>query len=120
MFKINLVMINMEMERTEEYYNKCFEIYTKGGILWLIERTDTNEFCYKQMKMWQSNKPETWRDTFLWSKDISFFHVFFLTKEDAEEELQWMNLNEGGCHCCGHGSTKIPIEITEHEFILNK
>ena len=106
------------MER--EYINKCLDVYQNGGILWLIERTDTNEFCYKKMKMWQSNKPETYHDIYLWSKDIYFFHVFFLTKEDAENELKFMNLNEGGCHCCGNGSTAIPIEITEHEFLLRK
>ena len=104
----------------EEYIKKCLDAYKNGGLLWLIERTDTNEFCYKQLKMWQSNKPETWRDTFLWSKDISFFHVFFLTREDAEKELQenmFMRFTEGGCHCCGHGSTEIPTAITGHEFV---
>ena len=104
-------------EEENEYIEKCTSAFTEGGVLWLIERTDTNEFCYKQPKIWQSNKPDTWHDTILWSKDISFFHVFFLTKEDAEDELQHMSLNEGGCHCCGNGSTKIPVIITEHIFV---
>ncbi len=101
----------------KEYYEECLNRYQDGGLLWLIERTDTNEFCYKQLKTWQSNKSETWRPSFLWSKDISFFHMFFLTKEDAEKELQFLNLTEGGCHCCGYGSTEISIIVTEHEFV---
>ncbi len=104
----------------KEYIEKTLDTYKKGGVLWLIERTDTNEFCYKEAKMWQSNKPETWHDTFLWSKSTSFFSVFFLTHEDAEKELQFMNLTEGGCHCCGHGSTKIPIAITALKFVGNE
>lgn len=105
-----------------EYIKKCLDIFQEGGVLWLIERTDTNEFLQKKLKMWQSNKPDTWLDTFLWSKNIGFFNVFFLTKEDAEKELQspFMRLTEGGCHCCGHGSTEIPVAITEHEFVGSK
>ncbi len=103
----------------DKYLEKCLDIFQNGGTLWLIERADTNEFCYKQMKEWQSNKPETWVDTYLWSKDISFFTVFYLTKSDAENKLNspFMNLTEGGCRCCGHGASNIPITITEHEFI---
>ena len=105
------------MTQEKEYIEKCLDIYQNGGVLWLIERTDTNEFCYKELKMWQSNKPETWHDTYLWSKEIGFFHVFFLTKEDALKGLDYMDLRQGGCHCCGHGSKAIPTEITEHEFV---
>ncbi len=108
------------MERTTEYSSKCLNILEDGGTLWLIERTDTNEFCYRELKMWQSNKPETWSDSFRWSKHISFFHLLFLTKEDAEDELKQINLREGGCSCCGHGAVDLPLAITEHEFIGRK
>ena len=105
------------MKRTKEYYEKCMDIYTKGGFLWLVERTDTKEFLQNEPQMWQSNKPETWHEKFRWDKNIGFFNVFFLTKEDAQSELQFMNLTEGGCYSCGYGSTKIPVEVTEHEFV---
>src|SRR5687768_3149521 len=105
--------------KDDNYFNKCMEVYKSGGTLWLIERTDTNEFCYRELKTINTSDPSSWLDTFLWSKEISFFTVFFLTKEDAEEELKYsfMDLREGGCHCCGHGATPIPYQITEHEFV---
>jgi len=106
--------------RNEEYITKCFDIYKNGGTLWTIERTDTNEFYCLIPKMGVSSRPETWKDTYIWNKKISFVTILFLTKEDAEKELQenmFMRFTEGGCHCCGHGSTEIPIAITEHEFV---
>lgn len=108
------------MEQSKEYIEKCLNIYQNGGILWLIEKKDTGEFCQRELKMWESNKPETWHDTYLWSKNISFFTIFFLTKEDAEKGLDYMDLREGGCHCCGHLSKSIPVLITEHEFVISK
>lgn len=101
----------------KEYIEECINRYQDGGTLWLIERTDTNMFCYKEIKFRYTNKPETWCDSYLWSKDIHFFTCFFLTKEDAENEIKHMNLTEGGCSCCGHGSKQIPVIITEHEFL---
>lgn len=90
----------------DNYMKNCIEIYTNGGILWLIERTDTNEFLYKEIKIWQSNKLESRLDTFNWNRDISFMHIFFLNKEDAENELKYLFIDKN-----------IPFAITEHLFI---
>lgn len=101
----------------QEYQSQCFNIYEKGGILYLIERIDTHEFLYKELKAFQSNKPSTYHDSYKWNKNISYFTVFFLTQEDAQNFLKIVEMKEGGCHCCGHGKTDIAIQVTEHEFI---
>ena len=102
-------------EEQEEYSQMCYNIYRTGGILWLIERKDKNEYLMHHLEMYRSDRPSNVRYT--WSSNIGFMTVWFLTKEDAEEELKWMGLTEGGCSCCGHGSKKIDVEITEHEFV---
>ncbi len=98
-----------------EYRMEIGEIYHKGGTLWLIERKDTNEFLYRHFTLQRSDSPyKKWE---AWSKDINILTIGFLTKEDAEKELPFLNLLEGGCSCCGHGSKNVEIEITEHEFV---
>ena len=102
------------MKRTEEYTLKCYEIIDKGGFLWAIERTDTNEFLYHHFTITKSH--ERAPNPYKWSKNLGVLSYVFLTKQDAEEEVKHLGLAEGGCSCCGHGSVPIPIDITEHEF----
>jgi hypothetical protein len=105
---------------SKEYQEKCFNIFSNGGTLWLIQRTDTHEFCCLEFMMFNSSKPETYNDRYSWKRDISFFHVFSLTKEDAEFRSKSMYLFEGGCKCCGHGSKTIPLTFVELKFLNNK
>lgn len=100
------------------YEQKCLNVYSEGGTLYLLERTDNNNFCAKTWTEWKSN--DTYRPFYTWSNKIGFFTVFFLTKEDAEEFLKVNKFMEGGCSHCHHNSTEIPINITEHEFIPYK
>jgi hypothetical protein len=104
------------MRQTKEYIDRVFEIRKNGGILYLIERTDTHEFLFKVWD-WNISNHKPKRKTEGWSKEISFLTVGFLTLKDAEEEMKWMDLTEGGCYCCGHGSKDLPVLITEHEFL---
>lgn len=107
-------------EEEKQYASDCFDRYHDGGILWLIERTDTCKFLKRVFQMWDSSKPSTWHDKFAWSNEIGFETVWFLSKEDAENEIKLISklvFLEGGCHCCGNGATKIPYKITEHKFI---
>jgi len=101
-----------------EYRIKCTETYYRGGVLWLIERKDTNEFLFRHFQLQRTDRPyQKWE---AWKKDIDVLTIFFLTKEDAEKELPFLNLLEGGCYCCGHGSKNVVVEITEHEFVGSK
>lgn len=94
--------------------------FKEGGILYFIERTDTNQFYYSPPIMTTSN------DLFIpdrftaWSESINLTTVLsgaFLTKERAEEEN---NFTECGCRYCGNGSNKIPTIVREHEFVGGK
>jgi hypothetical protein len=104
-------------EFTLEYMEKCHDIYMNGGTLFMIERTDTNEFCHRKLNLSKSNEPSFGKKHYAWSKDISMFTLFYLSKYDAEKELKFMNLQEGQCDCCGRGGTVIPVNITDHLFI---
>ena len=102
------------MERTNEYINKCREIFDKGGKLWLIERTDTHEFWHPDMRMKDTH------DEYMpfWSSSVGFATVVmssYLTKEDAEDSIGWLQGINYGCPKCGYGKT--PVTITEHEFV---
>ena len=103
---------------TEEI-DKILKIKNEGGILYLIERTDTNEYAYSKAKpdSFRTNSPNFGMVDVLWTKEINEFHLYtgmFLTRQDAEK---YSNLTEDGCRFCGNGSKKIPTVITEHEFI---
>lgn len=98
-----------------EYRMKAVEVYQKGGTLWLIERKDTNEFLYHFFQIQRTDK--IYKKWDAWKKSIDVLTVFFLTKEDAEKELPFLKLLEGGCSCCGNGAKNVEVEITEHEFI---
>lgn len=111
-----------------EYIKEVYRRLEKGGILWLIERTDTNEFLIEEQiniangcfGPYPGSIPST-RD--IWTRQIptkmSLQYTtahYFLTKEDAEHGIRH-SYSEGGCRHCGHGSKKIPTIITEHEFV---
>lgn len=96
------------------YIAKCLEIFQKGGILYLIERADKEEFLCKGFPTKEIRNREQW------SKEIDFFTIMFLTKEDAEAKLPFFKLTEGGCPCCGNDSTNIKVKITEHEFVNHR
>ena len=101
-----------------DYIQKCLNVYTKGGTLFLLERMTDNAFCARVLREWRSNDPNTYHQQYEWRNNIDFFTVLFLTIEGAEEFLSVNKFMSGGCHYCGHGSAEMPIKITEHEFIL--
>ncbi len=98
-------------EEQEQVHNR----FNNGGVLWFIERTDTNQFFYEPLRIERSHDefvPDSGVD---WMDNISLFGLSgaFLTKEDAEK---YNNFTQGGCRYCGNGSKKIPTKITEHIF----
>ena len=100
-----------------EYKKEVYKRFNEGGILYFIERTDTNKFLYEPLRT------ETTADLYIpdvnveWTDNINLLTLskVFLTKEDAEKNKP--KLSQGGCRYCEHGSKPIPIEITEHEFV---
>lgn len=100
--------------------NEVFRRTEEGGILYFIERTDTNEFAYSESRpnSGMSNHPDFGMSDTRWTNDVSFFKMgtgMFLTKEAAEK----CNgiFHEDGCPFCGNGSKEIPTIVTEHEFV---
>lgn len=107
----------------KKYFDEVHNRHENGGILWFIKRTDTNQFLRKNINFYHSSIHENTQPEFDWNDEICGIFgltMAFLSKKDAEKELRFANLTEGGCSCCGHGSKEIPIEITEHEFIPSK
>ncbi len=92
------------MYNTKDYNNKCFEIFQKGGMLWLVERTDTHEYLGHSLEMWNSNEPTT--EHYPWYTGISFMTRFFFTREDAETEMKYI---------CPTMAI-IPMVVSEHTF----
>lgn len=101
-------------EEEKEYVQKCFEVQQKGGILWLIERTDTNEYLCHNFEIQRTDRPTP--PKYYWSKSTDIMVVSFLTREDVEEEKKYMHLTEGGCRCCGNGSKELSTRISQHEW----
>lgn len=106
---------------SKEYIEELFRRFQEGGIIWLIERTDTHEFYYPSMspRIHVFGKGEIPRYC-QWHKEITMFVATsgFLTKEDAVK-YSWMRDGfERGCPNCGYGG--IPTTITEHEFVSPK
>lgn len=97
----------------QEEINKRFD---NGGILWFIERTDTNQFFYEPLLLKSSNDPFVPDENTGWSNTLTHYNLTgaFLNKEDAEK---YDTFTECGCRYCGNGATKIPTKITEHEFV---
>lgn len=98
--------------------------YENGGTLWVIERTDTNQFLVNKKGFHERYTngvldADKWYDT-LPQLNNGFFYFstedYYPTKELAEKFAP-KELREGGCDCCGHGSVNIPIRLTEHEFL---
>ncbi len=104
----------MRYNRDKKYTDEVYERFHSGGILWLFERIDTNEFLTLNLEIQRSDRPAK---PDYWSKPLGIFHLHkaYLTKEDAESEFR--PYYQGGCGCCGNGSVEIPVKITEHEFI---
>lgn len=96
-----------------EYEIAVDKIFSEGGTLWFVERTDTNEFLSLSLPSILGGP----RLGINWMPEINEFCLCYayLTKEDAES--MDYSFSEGGCSSCGHGSEKIPIIVTEHEFI---
>ena len=107
----------MILVKEKEYLDEVYSRYYSGGTLWFIERTDTNQFVHYNpfdiMERHSGPQQPEWHD------EIGRIHIFdaYLTKEDAEGQIEFYKFREGGCYCCGHGSTPIPTKATEHQFI---
>ncbi len=103
---------------TKEYMDELVRRFKEGGTIWLIERTDTNEFYYPDLSphIHTFCKGDSERHC-QWHKEISIMVAAkgFLTKEDAEKYKWHRDGFERGCPNCGHGG--VPVTITEHEFI---
>lgn len=104
------------------------EIMEKGGSLWVVERTDTNQCLIKELDLNLISPHDTfsilpnWKETLpnlnngvLHCSAASFYPTKELAKKFAPKEIR-----EGGCRCCGNGSKKVPIKLTEHEFVNSK
>jgi len=105
---------------SKEEYMKVLDIKKNGGTLFLIERTDTNEFYYTMsaMNSSMSNSENFGKSHTCWSSEIVDvpFTAMYLTREDAEETNK-VGFNDGtGCFTCGHGSNKLETIVTEHQF----
>lgn len=99
----------------EEEHEEIFKRVQEGGVLFLIERTDTNEFCYHErfcLVKSHDPPPKTKWDARV---DCLLGTEMFLTKEDAEKHKD--GFREGGCERCGNGSREIPTIVSEHEFV---
>ena len=106
-----MVIRTFEKEEQEE----IFRITQEGGVLFLIERIDTNEFCTTEPYV--GITPHEPLPKTKWDARIGYFigTEMFLTKEDAKKHNK--GFREGGCECCGDGSKEIKTKVTEHEFI---
>lgn len=111
--------MDMREERTRSYLDEVYKIFHEGGKLWIVERTDTNEFPVRDIGIRHTGRDQPPRRGQKWSKSISFQNLSyaFLKKEDAHPDI--LNFNEGGCLYCGHGHKVVPVELTEHEFVPN-
>jgi hypothetical protein len=103
------------MKRTREYLDKIYTTIENGGVLYAIERADTNKFLAPNLEMYVTNQSKLRKER--WNDSVSLLCYLYLTEQDAKDELLYLNLTEGGCNCCGHGSISIPVKITEHEFV---
>lgn len=105
----------------QKYIKEVSQRIDKGGVVWCIERTDTNKFLRLTIGFLDGGAGHSRNESHVnWDDVIGAFpatHVF-LTKEDAEKHMP--ELTEGGCRHCGHGSTPIPTIVTEHEFVPSK
>lgn len=103
---------------TKEYMEECVRRFNEGGTLWLIERTDTNEFyrAPTEPHIHTFGKGYNTRHC-SWSKTIDVFIAVsgFLTEEDAKQFQFTRDGIEYGCSNCGYGGT--PVKVTEHEFV---
>lgn len=110
-----------------EWMEMVHNIMNNGGKLWVIERTDTNQFMVRtqDLRMRTSHdlpasfNPYEWQDVLPQMSDGLLFYMtedYYPTKELADKYAP-KEIREGGCSHCGNGSTLIPIKLTEHEFV---
>jgi len=101
----------METEvNSKEYREQVYNIYKKGGTLFLIERGDTHEFYTPSFELHIHTFGKGWNERHCsWSKTVGIFQALsgYLTKEDAAQNLFMLDDLD----------TKVPITITEHQFI---
>jgi hypothetical protein len=113
-----------KLDNFSEYLKEVQNVIENGGVLYFIERTDTNEFAYEKPSLNSefSSSPNYGSKDLVWMKEVSLFiglafSLCYLTKEEAQEELDIRSWMEGGCHVCHNGGNKIPVEVTEHLFV---
>lgn len=110
-----------------EWMKMVLDVMENGGSLWVVERTDTNQFMVRRsnFKIRSSNDPPASFNPIEWQDNIpqykgSFLNFltedFYPTKELADKFAP-KEIREGGCKHCGNGSKKVPIKLTEHEFV---
>lgn len=94
---------------TREYTNELLMRYKSGGVIWLIEKTDTHEF-YIAPGVEVNSTPNYYHEiNCMWSLQINEMVVMsgFLSKEDADA-FSWTK----------QGISKyISVDVFEHEFI---
>jgi hypothetical protein len=105
-----------------EYIEEVYRRFDQGGILYFIERTDTNQFLLNPLSGGYKSHQEYIPDSDVgWSDDISFFNLSEAhLSEEYAKEFGKTNLTEGGCRYCHNNAKQIPIKITEHEFVAPK
>lgn len=109
-----------------EWYNIVSNVMENGGTLWVVERTDTNQFLIEDidLSIHTSSEPFNpfedrvrWRDTIPQANDFGFSRQSFYPTKELAERFAPKEITEGGCRCCGNGSKQIPLRLSEHEFV---
>ncbi|MFA7307591.1 MAG: hypothetical protein WC026_13065 [Hyphomicrobium sp.] len=102
-------------------------IMENGGSLWVIERTDTNQFMIRDLDFTIDSrvsffKPPEWKDKFPTLNQLPYGKILMFMAEDLyptkelADKFAPKEILEGGCEHCRNGAIQIPIKLTEHKF----
>lgn len=108
----------MDYYNKKEYLSELERRFNEGGIIWLLERTDTNQFYLSDLSPHVHTFGKGYGARHCnWSNQIDLMVVLsgFLSKEDADKYGWCLDGFERGCSNCGHGG--IPVKIADHEFV---
>lgn len=111
----------------KKWVDMVHDIMNNGGTFWITQRTDTNQFYVEKLTLLSSSTE--YSDTIGWVDEIpiltkgEFILISassFYPTEELANKFAPKNLTEGGCYCCGNGSTEIPIRLMKYEHKINK
>jgi len=94
--------------------------YNEGGTLWFIEKVDTGMYHY--IPVVDTTNVHSAASPFngAWTNTIDWHTLTgaFLTEADATTVAE--TITEGGCDCCGSGSTPVITNIIDHTIVIQK